>query len=252
MGPPFQHASADQPAAFLEIETVEVLLVERSPGRGAKVEVPVDLFLGRLGFGRGPAAHVSRHPGRVSVDRLEFAELSRPGQLAGKREVRQVPPLGAGLEDHARATHRLGQRQALGDVLGARFFAIHILARTGRVDRRRGVPVGARGDQYGIDIAAVEQFTKVAIGFAVLIAILVVGNFFDRRTPIGLHVGHRHELHVRVGQETTKVIGAAVSDTDPAHHNPLAGGRGRVFTQRRAGNQAGRHQCGAGLDRPFQ
>ena len=124
-----------------------------------------------------------------------------PGQLAGEREVRQVPPLRARLEHAAGAAERLRQRQALGDVLRAGLLAIHVLAGLGRQDRGRGVPVRPGGDQHRVDIAAGQQFAQVAIGRAVLVAVLGVGHFLDRLAARGLDVANRDKLHVRLRQK---------------------------------------------------
>ena len=81
MRAPFQHAAADHAAAFLEARSFEQPAVERPPGRRAEVQVPVDLFLGRLGLGGGPAAHAGAQPAGMGVDRLELAELAAAGPV---------------------------------------------------------------------------------------------------------------------------------------------------------------------------
>ncbi len=153
--------------------------------------------------------------------------------------MRQVPPLRAGLEHAAGAAHRLGQRQALRDVLGARLFAVHVLAGLGRQTRRGGMPVRPRGDQHRVDVVAGQQVAQVAIRRTVLIAVLLVGHLLDLGTPLGLHVADGHELHVRFWQKAAEVVGAPVADADAAQHDPFAGRHGAVFAQRRARDQAG-------------
>jgi len=213
---PFQHSAADQAAPLLEVEAVEQPAIERPPGRGPEVHVPIDLFLGRLRLGGGPAAHRGSHPGRMGVDGPELAEPAGAGQLAGEGEVGEVPPLRAGLENPARAAHRLGQRQALHDVLGAGLLAVHVLARLRRVDRGRRVPVRSRGDEHRVDVGAGQQLAEVVIRRAVLIAVLLIGHFLDGRAACRLDVGNGDELHVRLLQKAPEVVAAPVSDADAA------------------------------------
>ena len=62
MGAPFQYAAADHAAAFLEVEAVQQFLVEGPPGRRAEIEIPIDLFPGRLGLGRKPMPVLADRP----------------------------------------------------------------------------------------------------------------------------------------------------------------------------------------------
>ena len=223
MRAPFQHAAADQSAALFEVETVEELRVVRPPGRRAEIHVPIDDFLVRLRLGRQPAAHERGHSHRVGVDGVQLAELAGARQLAREREVRQISPLRAGLEDAPRAAHRVGQRQALRDVLRARLLAIHVLAGAGGIHGGRRMPVRARGDQHGIDIVAVQEFAKVAILRAVLVAVLLVGDFLDRIAARRLHVAHGDELDVVLLQEAAEVVRPPVSDADAAQRDSFVG-----------------------------
>ena len=234
MRAPFQHAAADEPAPFFEIEAVEQLGIERPPGRRAEIHVPIDDFLLRLLLGRQPAADHGFHAGRMGVDRFELAELAGASQLAGEGEVRQVAPLRAGLETRARAAHGFGQDQALRDVLRAGLLAIHVLAGLGGIHGGRRMPVGPGGDQHGIDIVAVEQFAKVAIHVAVLIAVLLVGHLLDRDAARFLHVADGHELDVLLFQEAAQVVGAAVADADAADARSVRWGPRRRRGPRRS------------------
>ena len=95
--------------------------------------------------------------------------------------MRQVAPLRSSLEDTPRAAHRLGQQQALRDVLRAGLFAVDVLARAGGEASGRGVPVRPGGDQHRVDVVAGQQLAHVAVGLAVLIAVLLVDDFLTRR-----------------------------------------------------------------------
>ena len=92
----------------------------------------------------------------MSKHLLQFAELPGASQFAGKREVRQITSLSAGLKNSSRAAHCFGQNQTLRDVLGDGLFAVHVLAGSRGIHRHRRVPVRSGGDQHRIDIAAVE------------------------------------------------------------------------------------------------
>jgi hypothetical protein len=91
----------------------------------------------------------------MGIDPLQLAELAGAGQFAGEGKVRQIAALGADLKHAAGPAHRVAEDQALLDVLGAGLLAIHVFAGLGGVHRHRGVPIGAGGDQHGIDIGPV-------------------------------------------------------------------------------------------------
>ncbi len=166
--------------------------------------------------------------------------------------MRQVPPLRAGLEDAARAVHRLGQQQALRDVLRARLLAIHVLAGAGRVEGGRAVPVRPGGDQDRVDVAAVEQLAKVAIHRAVRVAVVLVDFFLDGDAAFFFDVADGDELNVLLLQEAAEVVSSPVPDANSAHHDPLAGSDRSPFPQGRTGNDHRCHRRSAGRNRAFQ
>ena len=120
-----------------------------------------------------------------------------------KKVGRQISSLCADLKYPSGATNNFGQLQALRDVFGAGLLAIKILAGLRRVCGHRRVPVRPGGDQYGIDIFAIEEFTKIAIRIAALVSVFVIDCFLDERTASFLDVAHRSELHVFLFQEAT-------------------------------------------------
>ena len=89
-------------------------------------------------------------------------------------KVGQAAALRAGLEDAAGAAERLGQLEALGDVLGAGLLAIDVLAGIGGEAGGGGVPVGAGGDEDGVNVAAGQQLAQIAVRGAVLVAVFGV------------------------------------------------------------------------------
>ena len=100
-----------------------------------------------------------------------------------------------------------------------------------RIEPRR-VPVIARGDQHGVDVGPGQQLEHVAVGGAIVVAVLGVGHGLDRLPPAGPDVADGHELHVRLGDHALQVVPAAGADADGAQHDPLAGRHDAVAAQR--------------------
>ena len=100
--------------------------------------------------------------------------------------------------------------------------AIHVLAGAGGVHSGRRMPVRPGRDQHGIDILAVEQLAEVAILCAVVVAVMLVGNFLDRIAANLFHVAHGQELNVLLLQEAAEIVRAPVADADAAHRDALA------------------------------
>ena len=184
----------------------------------------------------------------MSIDGLEPAQLAAPGQINRESKIGQAAPLCAGLEDAAGAADRLGQREALGDVLGAGFFAVNVLAGVGREDGGGDVPVGPGGDEDGLDIAAGQQLAQVAVRGAVVVAVFGISPPLDRRAARFLDIAHGHELHVGFLEETAQVVGAPVADADAAQDDAFAGGDAAVPAQNGSAHHLGRGQQGAGLE----
>ena len=181
----------------------EQAAIERPPGRGAEVQIPVDFLLGRFGLAAAqPLVPVPIPPGWAwtawSLPSFPCRASSTANSKCG-RFRRCVPRL----EHAAGAAERLGQRQALRDGLRAGLLAIHVLAGLGRVDREHGVPVRAGRDQHRVDIGAGQELAQVAIRRAVLIAVLGIDQPLDGLAASRLDVAHRHELHVRLRPESS-------------------------------------------------
>ena len=195
--------------------------MERPPGGRAQVHVPVGHggIWGRIL--RQPAAGHGPHPGGVRVDPLHRAEPARPGQFAGEREVRQVPPLCPRLEDRAAPPHRVAEDETLGDVLGAGLLAVDVLAGLRGEHRHQAVPVGPGGDQHGVDVGLVEELVKILIRVAVGGAMVLVDDPLDRSATVFLDVADGDELHVGLLEKTAEVVFTPAADADATDANPL-------------------------------
>jgi hypothetical protein len=84
-----------------------------------------------------------------------------------------------------------------------------------------------------------------------IIAMVLVGHFLDRFATGSFHIAYGKELHVFLLQEATQVIRAAISDSNAANRDPLAGRHGAVPTEGRAWNDLRSHNGGAGGDCSF-
>ncbi len=232
MRAPFEAAAADQPAALLEVKAIEQSLVERPPGGGAEIQVPVDLLLVRLGFGR--AASRSWRCSTRPDGRRAFGVCRACRGGPGRRRRRNWAGCAAGC--------RPGRRGRCGGTSRpARGFARCSSCRASRNRHPcRHWPPG---------MAAVAcQFGPVAISTASMslrasssrrsrymaqswLPYFVIGLLLDGLAACGLHVANGDELHVRFFQETAQVVGAAVADADGAQDDAFAGGNAAVPAQ---------------------
>ena len=137
---------------------------------------------------------------------------------------------------------RGNENQALSDILRTRLLAIHVFASFRGIHRGSRMPIGARGNQHGVDVAAVQQFTEVAIHGTIRVAIFVVSGFFHRLASNFFDIADCYKLNILLFQETAQVIRSAVSDTDPTHNNSLAGSNSTVQAQCRARDNRRRHR----------
>src|ERR1051326_2205254 len=107
------------------------------------------------------------------------------------------------------------------------------------------MPMVPRCDYHRINVWASEQFAKITVEDAVLVAVMGVGHSFDRFTAGALHVANRDKLHVLLGKHHAQVILPTRSQSDPGEHNPFAGRDGTVPSQRPAGDDEGKGQSAA-------
>ena len=188
----------------------------------------------------------------MSVNTLHLSEPAGAGQLAGEGEVGEVAALRAGLKDAAGAADRVAEEEALSDVLRAGLLAVDVLAGLCGVDARGGVPVGAGGNEDGVDVAAVEELAEVLVHRAGIIAVLLVGHLLDADAPVFLDVADRRELDVVLLEKAAEVVSAAVADADAAEDDALARRDRAVEAEGGAGDHGGGDRGGrqreAGLE----
>ena len=181
------------------------------------------------------------------VQGVEFSQLPAASQIDRELETVDTSPLRSDLKHTPVAPHGIGQDLALAHRHRTGLFAVDVLARFRRHDRGQGVPAVARGDQHGVDVASCEQFTKVAIRGAILVAVLGVDHVLDRLAPIGPDIADGHKPRIRQRQQRTQDIGAAAVDPDAAHRDPLAGGHAAILAECRTRNEHGSGQYRADL-----
>ena len=188
----------------------------------------------------------------MSKDSLHLAEAAGAGQLAREGEVGEIAALRAGLEDATGAADRVAEEEALVDVLRAGLLAVDVLPGLRGVDARGGVPVGAGGDEDGVDVAAVEELAEVLVHRAGVVAVLLVGHLLDADATVFLDIADRRELDVVLLEEAAEIIGAAVADPDAAEDDALARRDRAVEAEGRAGDHGRgdrrRRQREAGLE----
>jgi hypothetical protein len=112
----------------------------------------------------------------------------------------------------------------------------------------RGVPVGSGGDEDCVNIIAGEELTQIAIGFAILVAILLVGLFLDGFATRGFDIAYRYEPNVALVQKAAKVISAPVANANATEDDSFAGRDAAVFAKYGSGNKLGSGQERACLE----
>ena len=85
------------------------------------------------------------------------------GQMDRILEVLNAPPLCSRLKDAVITVNAVGEGLNLADRHSARLFAIDILARRGRQERRQRMPVVAGGNQHRVDVGPRQQIEEVPI-----------------------------------------------------------------------------------------
>ena len=87
----------------------------------------------------------------MSIQGLQFAQLAAAREIDRESEIRQAATLRAGLKDAASSPDRFRQRQALRDILHARFLAINVLSGIGGQRCGDRVPVRTGGYQHRVN-----------------------------------------------------------------------------------------------------
>ena len=236
------------PAAFSD---PGIRFVERPPRGRAEPEIPVEFLRVRKRLLGEPVGQVLQVINR-GVHRVDLAEFSSSGQLAGVTEIPDVPALRPALKNRPVEFHRFGQFFAQVDRNGARLFAVNVLSGPGRPDRGVGVPAVAGRDQHGIHVLAVEQVAEIPVHRDVVRPLGFLGLGLDLEPADFRHVGDGREPDVGLIEKETEVVAAAVVDPDAAEDDFFRG-RGRpVEAQYGAGNEGRDARGGGGADRLTQ
>jgi hypothetical protein len=93
------------------------------------------------------------------------------------------------------------------------------------------MPAISSGNQDGVDVFAIEQFTEVPVELAVSAAIMLVDKCLSGITTAGLNVGDRNALDIGKSQHCLKVISTSRADTDDAQSDFFTGRNGSVSTE---------------------
>ena len=91
-----------------------------------------------------------------------------------------------------------------------------------------------------------QELAHVAVGGAVLVAVLGIDDSFDILARRFLGVADGDELHVGFRQHPVQIARAAAADAHAAHYDAFAGWHRAVAAQRRRGDQAGQGDGAAG------
>jgi hypothetical protein len=157
------------------------------------------------------------------VQGVELAEFAAAGEFDGEAEIIDIAALGAGLIDTRVEQDGLVEFLAFLQGHGTGFFRIDVLAGLGGEDRAECVPAVAGGDEHGVDVIAVKDLPHVAMGLAVLVAVVAVDGFADNLAARLLHVRNGDEADIRVGEEGSEHLAATRADADAAEDDLVAG-----------------------------
>src|SRR6476660_7429306 len=105
---------------------------------------------------------------------MKFAELSAVREVHCLLKVWHAASLRPCLKDSTGALQRFGEFLAILDRQPAWLFAINVLAGLGCHHRCGCVPSIARGNQNRVNVLAVQELAKIAIGTAILISIALI------------------------------------------------------------------------------
>jgi hypothetical protein len=186
---------------------------------------------------------------RVCVHGLELPELPAVGEFDRIHEIGDVPPLRAGLVGPPETAHRIGQSPAFRNRHGAWFFAIDVLARPRREDRRHGMPAIAGGYQHGIDIAPSQDFVHVAVFDAVVVFVSLIRHLLDGIAPFRPGVADGDELHIGLAEKREQVLASTRTDPDPTQHDAITGRHCAILSQNGAGDELRRRKQRSRLSR---
>ncbi|MFZ2145700.1 MAG: hypothetical protein WAV28_00655, partial [Sedimentisphaerales bacterium] len=146
-------------------------------------------------------------------------------QLVGEGEISLAEPLGAGLIDAAIAFRSFHYGLAFRNGHARWLFGVNVLSRPHRHYGGQGMPAVAGSDQERVYIRALgQEFRRVVVYDAILVAVPGVHDLLDGLGTFGLWVAHCDKLYVLLRHHPLQVVRAAVADADTSQHDALARG----------------------------
>lgn len=131
---------------------------------------------------------------------MNLAQFPALGQVNGRLKVGPVPPLGACLKDPLVLADGLVKFLAKPDGQTAGLFTVDVFTGLGGKHRRVRMPVVSGANHDGLDIGPGEQLAKIAVGGAVLVAVMPVHECLGDLATAGLHVADGHTVNVALGE----------------------------------------------------
>jgi hypothetical protein len=103
---------------------------------------------------------------------------------------------------------------------------MYVKTGAGRFDGGNCVPVIGHRQLYGIEVAATDQLTKINIGAAVAVAVLLVYYFFGAVKMTLVDIADGYHLHLGPFQEAPHITCPLRADAYRSHDYPVAWGAG--------------------------
>jgi len=218
--------------------SLNILFIEGTPWCGAKPQVPVHHL--RVGGGfPGQPFRLDFRGVHGGMQRVYGAQPAAVGEFNGLLKIRHAAPLRSRLEYPAGLPYGFRKVTAVADGQATGLFAVYVLARFCREYGCRGMPAVACGNQHGINVFALEQFTEVAIHSAIAVAVMFVHKGFGCFATACLDIRHGKTLDVGMAEHLGQHIGAARPHPDNAQGYPFARGRRGPLAQHAGGNNPG-------------
>ena len=174
---------------------LHILFVVGTPGSWSEPHVPVTDFWIRCFLSRQPVILQGWHINGC-IQRFKTSKFACMCKAHCLLKVGNATALSARLKDLFSRFKNAINVLTITNRDSTRFFAVNIFSSFGCLDRSRRMPTIAGGDNHCIDIVAREHFTKIAIEFAILIAIVPVDQLLSCSAPRLLHIGDGDTLHV--------------------------------------------------------
>ncbi len=237
MGAPVGENAAGVVPDHAPAHPVDALRREGRPGRGAQPHVPIQigggsllLFLVDLGVHRQFDLHVAESSDGAVAHGLTEPVVLRDGAI-----------LEAGLKDGVASFYLGGEITSFGDGQGG-FLAEDVLASLKRREGDGDVPMVRRGDDDGVDVAALQQFAEIIERPAIPGAVGLVDEGLGGVLAVLEDVADSDGAAVLFAEEGTEVAGDAVS----ADADETEGDDGRRGSGQTGNPGSGKGSCGGG------